>query len=143
MTVREDNGRFSPGHTGNPGGRPHGSRTFAGRLAHHTFQVDPETGEDNLDDIINNLLSLAKRGSRVGIMAAQLVAAYLDGRPGYYDPVARPGGAGSGQGVVLLLPSNGRELPLVEAGEIMQAEVVDGRVVLAFPDIDVPEGEVP
>ena len=38
--VRGDNGRFLPGHSGNPGGRPRNPRTIAKRLAESIFDAD-------------------------------------------------------------------------------------------------------
>lgn len=132
-----DNGRFVKGHVYNPGGRPKGSRTFASVLQGHLEALDAETGMTELDNIILNLIACAKRRSRLGVVATKLIAAYTDGLPATQDEFVGPVG---GAGVVLVLPSNGRELPLVDEENILQAEVVNGRVSVAFPAFDEDEG---
>jgi hypothetical protein len=111
------NGHFLPGRSFNPGGRPKGARTFRSTLRDHLDALISETNSTELDEVIKALIASAKRTSRTGIEATKLIAAYTDGMPHQWDDSADGASAG---GTVLVLPSNGREVPMLEVNEAIE-----------------------
>ena len=75
---RTPEGRFAPGASGNPGGRPKGHRDI--RVALEASGCD--------QDIVHVVKrGLRHKDIRVALDAAKLAAAYLYGRPGAHEPV--------------------------------------------------------
>lgn len=75
--IRDEEGRFIPGVSGNPAGRPKG-KTFSGYLRELLEEIDPETKKENFRILSEVLFKVAKRGD---VQAIREFADRLDGRP--------------------------------------------------------------
>lgn len=132
-------GGFQKGQSGNPGGRKKGSTTFTNALMERLEALVDDCGTTELDEIIASLVVHAKQHTRAAVEAAKLIAAYADGLPARNDGM--PGFGDSGGGVVLILPSNGREMPIVDENQVLMANVSDGRASITFPEFESLDDE--
>jgi hypothetical protein len=70
---------FQKGQSGNPSGRPKGKKTWATMVREAMVKkVNPVTGATAEEEIINNIIELAKRGNPKMI---EIIWNYIDGKP--------------------------------------------------------------
>ena len=75
---RDDKGRWIPGTSGNPNGRPPSGKAFSDLLRQEAEEIDVDTGLTNAQIIAKALVSLAKQGN---VYAIERYADRLDGKP--------------------------------------------------------------
>ncbi len=93
---RDEAGRFVPGVSGNPNGRPKG-KTFSGYLRELLEEIDPKTGKENFRLLSEVLLKVASRGD---VTAIREFADRIDGRPSQKTDITSNGETITGNTIV-------------------------------------------
>ena len=75
---RDEQGKWLPGVSGNPNGRPPSGQAFSDLLRREAEKVDPDSGLSNAEVIAAALVRLAKEGN---VTAIERYADRLDGKP--------------------------------------------------------------
>ena len=77
--ARLPDGRFPPGVSGNPSGRPHKGETMGDRLRAALQQINVR-GVKASDEVVNNLVRLACSDEPHAVRAAELILDRIDGK---------------------------------------------------------------
>ena len=75
---RDEQGKWLPGTSGNPNGRPPSGQAFSDLLRKEAENIDPDAGLSNSEIIAKALIKLAKEGN---ITAIERYADRVDGKP--------------------------------------------------------------
>ena len=84
---RDENGRFLPGKSGNPKGRPRKQKTLTDILAKHGRKRDVKDGEKNIsrkEALAKKLWAMALGGD---VIAIKYIYDRIDGKPDQYHEV--------------------------------------------------------
>lgn len=80
-TIRDEKGRFIPGVSGNPGGRPLGSISLTEAIRRRLDTLGPDQKRKVIEYLADNITQDALEGGKYGTKMRQLIWNYLEGMP--------------------------------------------------------------
>ena len=109
--IRDNQGRYTPGNSGNPEGRPKGPSLLTALKKH--LEAHPE----EVDQIVTTLVSMARAGD---LKAIEIVGDRLDGKPTQRSEISGPDGGP----VINITYQDYEPEPVIENGK--RQAIIDG-----------------